>query len=528
VAIEFGRRIACVSGRVLFLLGFSASAAVAATVTVPAGGDLQAALDGAQPGDVILLASGATYIGHFRLPVKEGSAYITVRTAAADGALPAAETRVGPQHASALAKLASPDLSAPTLTTAAGAHHWRIELVEFVGNGGADMITLGAGGSQTEMTQMPHDLVFDRVYIHGDPVLGQKRGIALNSGSTHIRNSYIADIKAVGVDSQAICGWNGAGPFVIENNYLEAAGENVMFGGADPSIWSLVPSDITVRRNVLSKPVAWRSERWSIKNAFELKNARRVLVEGNVIENVWQAAQTGIAFLITPRNQGGTAPWSVVEDVTVQYNVIRHAGGVFNISGFDDERPSDQTRRIRIANNLAYDIDSAGWGGSARFVQIGNQPADVAIEKNTVVQSGNVISAYGKPITGFVFRDNLVRHNTYGVIGDNYAVGNATLQAYFPGATFDRNVLAGGNAGAYPAGNYFPSLQEFEAGFTSMVRENFALGAGSSFRTAASDGGPIGADIDRVSTMTTATGATPSAAAIVRYAVPRTVPVSSR
>ena len=30
-------------------------------------------------------------------------------------------------------------------------------------------------------------------------------------------------------------GWNGPGPFLIENNYLEAAGENIMFGGNDPS-----------------------------------------------------------------------------------------------------------------------------------------------------------------------------------------------------------------------------------------------------------------------------------------------------
>jgi hypothetical protein len=88
---------------------------------------------------------------------------------------------------------------------------------------------------------VPHNLVLDRVYAHGDPSLGQKRGISLNSASTTITGSYIFDIKAVGQDSQAICGWNGPGPFMITNNYLEAAGENVLFGGADPSIPNLVP-----------------------------------------------------------------------------------------------------------------------------------------------------------------------------------------------------------------------------------------------------------------------------------------------
>ena len=47
-------------------------------------------------------------------------------------------------------------------------------------------------------------------------------------------DSHLADFKEEGADSQAIAGWSGPGPFKIANNYLEAAGENVMFGGADP------------------------------------------------------------------------------------------------------------------------------------------------------------------------------------------------------------------------------------------------------------------------------------------------------
>ena len=100
--------------------------------------------------------------------------------------------------------------------------------------------------------------MLDRVYIHGEPKTGTQRGIALNSGDTTIVNSYISDIKAIGQDSQAICGWNGPGPYRIENNYLEAAGENVMFGGATPTIQNLVPSNITIRRNHFSKNLAWQ------------------------------------------------------------------------------------------------------------------------------------------------------------------------------------------------------------------------------------------------------------------------------
>ena len=129
--------------------------------------------------------------------------------------------------------------------------------LEFVGNGQAgDMITLGDGSSaQKDVESLPSELVLDRILVRGDAAKGQKRGIALNSGSTTIRNSYISDIKAFGQESQAIAGWNGTGPYTIENNYLEAAGVNILFGGADPAIPDLVPSDIIIRRNLITKNV---------------------------------------------------------------------------------------------------------------------------------------------------------------------------------------------------------------------------------------------------------------------------------
>lgn len=43
------------------------------TIAVAANGDFQAAIDAAQPGDVITLAAGATYIGNFILRRKEGN-----------------------------------------------------------------------------------------------------------------------------------------------------------------------------------------------------------------------------------------------------------------------------------------------------------------------------------------------------------------------------------------------------------------------------------------------------------------------
>ncbi len=213
------------------------------------------------------------------------------------------------------------------------------------------------------MESLPSELVLDRILIRGDAAKGQKRAIALNSGSTTIRNSYIADIKAFGQESQAIAGWNGTGPYTIENNYLEAAGVNILFGGADPAIPDLVPSDIIIRRNHITKNVEWRGSTWTVKNLLELKNARRVLIEGNRLENCWTAAQPGYAVLFTVRNSGGRAPWATIEEVVFRSNVVRHSAGGINILGLRQHRrePDGVGNHDREQSLRGYQPPAVGW-----------------------------------------------------------------------------------------------------------------------------------------------------------------------
>ncbi|HXH05503.1 MAG TPA: carbohydrate-binding protein [Vicinamibacterales bacterium] len=599
---------------------------------VGAGGDLQAAIDAARPGDVILLEAGATFVGNFVLPAKPGSSPITIRTAADLSQLPGPGTRIGPADAPRLPKLRSPNAE-PALRTAPGAHHWRLELLEFLPNadGFYDILRLG-DGSETDPARVPYEIVVDRCYIHGDPLKGQRRGIALNSARTSIVNSYIADIKAVDFDSQAIAGWNGPGPYLIENNYLEAAGENVLFGGGDPAIVGLVPADITVRRNHLAKPLAWRqpvveppggvsaaafssggslpagvygyrvvavrrvaewslawsvpsaevratvgsaggrvaiswnpvagaseyrvygrtpgaparywsvtgtsfvdtgtggtsgtppaeATAWAVKNLLELKNARRVLIENNLLEYNWTSAQNGRAILFTPRNQDGGAPWTVVEDILFQYNTVRHIAGAFNILGYDTEHESRQTRNITIRQNLVYDLSGSGWGGDGVFLVVGNAAENVVIEHNTIVHDGTVVLAYGSPMAGFRFTDNLARHNAYGILGDSHGIGNDTLATYFPGAVVAGNVLAGGDASSYPSGNYFPPEAEFLGLFVDPAAGDYRLMPGSPYATAATDGQAVGADVAAFSAAT-GSGA-PSGAAVPFTGTPLGLP----
>jgi hypothetical protein len=271
-----------------------------------------------------------------------------------------------------------------------------------------------------------------------------------------------------------------------------------MLGGATPGIVGNVPADIVFRRNHVARPAGWRTERWVVKNLFELKNARRVLVEGNLFENNWVDGQPGYAIVLTPRGERGAAPWATVEDVTFQYNVIRNVAAVFNLLARDDAGPSGTMRRLRLAHNLAYGMDRTVWGGNGTFLQIGQGPSDIVVEHNTILQTGNVITAYGgtrespSAVERFVFRDNIALHNANGVIGQGLAIGQETLTRYFPGAVFSRNVLAGGNASRYPPDNLFPAMDRFAQQFMDYANGDYRLAPASEFRRAADDGTDVG------------------------------------
>ena len=493
------KKLLILAARVSVFALITAVPGAAATLTVGPGGNLQQAINSASPGDTIALAPGATFTGSFTLPAKSGDAVITIRTAG-DSGLPDEGARVSPADAGALAIIRATG-NAAAIKTAAGAHHWRLLLLEIQGVGGGDLITLGDGSSaQTALSQVPHHLAVDRLYIHGDAVKGQKRGIALNSASTTVTGSYIADIKLVGQDSQAICGWNGPGPFAITNNYLEAAGENIMFGGSDPAIPNLVPADITVADNYVTKQVSWRAEKWSAKNLIELKNARRVTIAGNVFENNWEGGQPGFAIVFTVRNQDGKCPWCQVDHVTFERNIVRHSAAGIKILGFDNNHPSQQTQAILIRANLFYDIDSKAWGGNGYFVAMTDGARDITVDHNTVVQvnASGVVQIDGPPVLGFVFTNNLTKLGKYGIAGTGRGSGNSAISAFLPGAEITRNVIAGGAAGQYPAGNSFPSVAQFETQFVAFARGDYRLVSASPWRGAGTDGQDLGAPLGAV------------------------------
>lgn len=434
------------------------------TFTVTSGGDVQAALNLAQPGDTVALQAGAMFYGNFVLPAKFGTGWIVITTTNPTG-LPAVGTRVGPEHAGAMPKIITPTVEA-AIRTMPGAHHWRLVGLDIAVQPGLTMnygiVTLGDGsGAQNTLAQVPSDLVIDRCLIRGNTTGNVTRGVALNSTHTAIVDSHISEIHALGFDTQAICGWNGPGPYKIVNNYLEASGENVMFGGSNAHIVGLVPSDVEMRRNHLFKPLSWREgdpsyagAPWTVKNLFELKNARRVLVEGNVMENNWQHAQNGFALLFTVRVEDGWMPWAAVEDITFAHNIIRKVPAGFIFLG-RDYNGQGVTRRILVRNNLVEQV-GLPMGGNARMLQIGDGAQDVAFDHNTLTHSsaGHGVLAYGTPSPGFTFTNNAT--TGFGLCGDVVGCGQVVIDTYFPGGVVTGNAFIGVLPKSYPTGNFYP------------------------------------------------------------------------
>ena len=504
-------------------------------IAVKAGGDLQAVLDASRPGDVIELQAGATFTGNFILPRKPGTDWIYIRSSA-HARLPLPGHRVSPANASLMPRIDSPNRD-PAIRTAAAAHHYRLVGIEVTARGVTrstgpysdnNVVYLESEG-QTSTSQVPTDIILDRCYVHGTPAGGVRRGVAMNGVRMAVVDSYLSDFHEVGADSQAISGWNGPGPFKIVNNHLEGAGENLMFGGADPSIPDLVPADIEIRGNHLFKPLSWKighptyaGKPWSVKNIFELKNARRVLAEGNVLEHNWQHDQNGFAILFTVRNQDGAAPWCAVEDVTFRKNVLRHSGGGFNILAADNNFPSRQTRRILIQDNLLDDISSVNWGGTGRLFQfLSLDSRDTGILELTVEHNtgfSNAFSAYtgDKPVAvhrSFAFRNNIAPKAAHGFAGGTKSWpapsplvtgdGRQTLDTFYLAPVFTGNVLVGSRPADYSGypGNLFPAT-DAEVGFVDLARGNYRLGPASPYKNAATDGKDPGAAIDALEAAT--------------------------
>ena len=450
------------------LLNTAYSAPTGSVINVPAGGNLQAALNSATPGSQIVLADGATYSGNFELPAKSGcvtGGWIVVR-----GSTPPAEgVRVTPAVAAAFPKIVSPTV-APVFLARNGSCGWRIVGVEITATPQSPSVNYNyglvrLGENETSLAALPHDIIFDRVYLHGTPSTSTQNGIIFNGSRLSLIDSYLSDIHWPGTETHAVAGWAGPGPFKIVNNYLEAASINILFGGADPIITNVSPGDIEIRRNYVYKPTSYRGMGWAVKNLLELKHAQRVLVEGNVFENSWSDAQEGMGLNLQSLSDARN-PWTQTADLTIRYNIIRKVNQCAVILAHGWNGSGIALARLAFENNWC---DSVGGDATYRGLLISGDVRDIRVARNTIgmvsPNYGSMLIIDGSGALGFNFSDNAIANaGTYSpVFMSGGYFGSAALNRW-AGSTwgFSGNVIGGQNpevsSSLLPSGNSWPSI----------------------------------------------------------------------
>jgi hypothetical protein len=526
-------------------------------IRVPAGGDLQAALNAAVGGDTIMLAAGASYLGPYTLPPHPGAAYVTITS---DGAIPTVEDtiagclRIGPTLAAEQAKKLAwkaarkahfaacnmPKIyttnSTSAIATAKHADYWKFVGVEFhTTHQPKDVPTYAItafgldgpyGLNIQTLAELPEHIYFDRCYLHGNTVGSVRRAILANCVDFTCINSFIDEIHELGIDNQCIMAYNGPGPFWIENNFLEAACENLLFGGAHASAENMAPADIVETRNFMSKDFTWWSGcaaigftfggvAWWCKNTTECKDARRIQIYGNVIENSWAMNQDGaIIVMQSVDDSSGAGPWALVKDLEIYNNIIRNGASAFSVGGRITY--SMMGSNFHFHHNLCYNLTTTF--GSAKAVGLssgsGFPPATVpfdgvVIDHNTFDNDGvfAVLNSMGDTFTGMRLTNNLVRapgniadpgewYNA-GIIGSGAGGWSEAFAVYAPtGVVCTKNIV-----GTYapqpsmPAGNERITPEVWAAQFVDRTGRNYALVPGSPYKNAATDGTDIGCNL---------------------------------
>ncbi len=438
------------------------------TIQVRVGSDLQAAHNSARPNDTLVLQAGATWTGNFVLPRRKDGGWITVR-GSAEGKLPPAGQRVAPSDAAVMPKLLTPNTS-PAISANDGVHGWRLVGLEIgvvpTWKGVVYQLILlgwgsGASGHRVPADEVASRFIVERCYIHGSPAQNIQKAVLANAADVRITDSWIDEVHTTGFDSQAILIYDSPGPHLIENNELQASSENIMLGGADSSRPDLIPADVVIRRNHIVKPLRWKTDDpsyggipWVIKPLIELKSAQRVLIEGNTLENSWLWP----AFVTDAFNQDGSAPWSIVQDVTFQHNVIKNAMAVYQAWA-----GSAPVRRVKIFNNNAMGIryrifnpPGSSYATGTFFYLINAE--DVWIEHNTAQPMDR---GTGQIEVGSLNPRLTVRNNVFGyghagfLVSGSWATDDASVAAAAPGVTIERNALVNlGDALGTPAVPY--------------------------------------------------------------------------
>jgi hypothetical protein len=262
-----------------------------------------------------------------------------------------------------------------------------------------------------------------------------------------------------------------------------------------------------------------------VKNLLELKNAQRLLLEGNVMENTWAGfTQHAAALVLMATNQGKLTgnTNATVADITVRYDHISHTGRGFSIADTQGAwGPAKMAARFSIHDDLFDDISPAyANGDTSPVVGTAFQLSDCGIcaplegvnvnHVTMLFQSPTFFMILGgstnASIQNVKFTNNIVTAKSGLVItgtgspapcGFYGATVSARMNSCMSSYSFSNNALPGAT-GAWPAGNYYPvdtaSIQF--ADYNGGNGGDYHLLPSSPYKSAGSDGKDLGADID--------------------------------
>ena len=526
-----------------------------------------------QRGDIVVLEAGKVYGGtvfapdtddqgkqlQVNLPKKDGEDYIyLISSAYAD--LPAEGIRITADDRMNMPKImnsARPRYNVMAVNQGAG--YYRFIGVEFstpeiegedgYGTGGGIISLQPSGIESSELLNVLaerfnevvcRNIIFDRCYIHGTRYSKvEPRGVWINGA----RNIGFVDCRFDRIlrddnDNQCIGGSNFLG-LKIQNCYLEAACENIIFGANGAALPEYIAGDVEIIGNHFYKPDEWNrfvgasgdpafpgKKVWRCKNLFELKSAQRMLVDGNIFENNWKDSdQWGYGILFTLRTSNNRFPLKTIKDITFTNNIIKNSSGGFQIAGLDDGDAGVPAENILIQNNLIM-INNYSTDFHSRPYNDGNPSGDPAekkepfqiqrnvinliIDHNTIITGGsykvsNIMGSKGiGSYPGFRYTNNISTTPVLNKDGKKYGllVGReGEINTLSGDGIIFGNIFAGlsDRSTLYPNGNYFP-IEDNTIMFNDYANEDYRLATNSPFRDASlsTDGKIPGADIELI------------------------------
>lgn len=286
--------------------------------------------------------------------------------------------------------------------------------------------------------------------------------------------------------------------------------------------WQATPSFIEFRGNLLTKPLkwwrehlSWNGQDYQLKNNFESKFARYMVIDGNVMENHWISAQVYSMALTVRNRNGGESHASVIRELQISNNIFRNVSNGIVISQSDDGSDQGGTTQkssdITIRNNLFQNLGKNWDSGCCTHMMINllggaNPLRRIFILHNTTdpgtTNPGDHITDFGAD-GGAI--ESLWSNNVHLAIGgfrDNFTGGVAldmalTIRRFLPpgdATNWTKNLIVNKGSAIYPPSGIYVT-GSWPAQFVNYAAGDFTLAAGSPGKLAGTDGKDVGIDM---------------------------------